>query len=62
VEHGENGGRTLQHVAVVRSLRKLTSGETRIQIEKNWSADLRVVAFVQDARSGRILQAAQKTI
>jgi hypothetical protein len=62
VEHGENGGRTLQHVGVVRSLRKLSSSEARIEIQKSWGADLRVVAFVQDAHSGRILQAAQKTI
>jgi hypothetical protein len=61
VAKGENGGRTLQHVGVVRSLKK-SNGQTRIEIDKSWGSELRVVAFVQDARSGRILQAAQKKI
>ena len=59
VEHGENGGRTLQHVGVVRYLSKAVNGEARITVSKKWDSDLRVVAFVQDGSTGRILQAAE---
>ena len=62
VEHGENGGRTLQHVGVVRSLTKLSSPQARIAIDKVWGSDLKLVVFVQDMKSGRILQAAQQKI
>jgi hypothetical protein len=62
VEHGENGGRTLQHVGVVRSLTRASNGDARVALNKNWDSDLRVVAFVQDRRTGRILQAAQKQL
>ncbi len=62
VSHGENGGRTLQHVGVVRSLTKVSQGEAHIRLDKSWGEDLRVVTFVQDERSGRILQAVQQHI
>jgi hypothetical protein len=62
VAHGENAGRTLGHVGVVRSLTKLSSAHGRVMIDKMWDSDLRVVAFVQDGHSGRILQAVQKKI
>lgn len=62
VAHGENGGRTLQHVGVVRSLTEASAGIARIRVDKNWGDDLRVVAFVQDERSGRILQVVQQHI
>ncbi len=56
VEHGENGGRTLAHVGVVRSLTRVKGNQARIEVDKSWPADLDVVAFVQDSSSGRILQ------
>lgn len=62
VAHGENAGRVLQHVGVVRALTKASSGHARVEIAPAWGTDLRVVAFVQDDRSGRILQAVQEQI
>jgi hypothetical protein len=62
VVHGENAGRTLEHVGVVRSLTKLKAGQARIDIDRNWNSDLSVVAFVQDGHTGRILQATEKKI
>ena len=65
VLHGENEGRRLQHVSVVRSLTKVGSVSTVKGLSQNIvlktdakPADLRLVVFVQDAGSGRILGAA----
>jgi hypothetical protein len=63
---GENGGRVLRHSAVVRDFRvlgKLNAGnfqsEVPLKLDKDWKrADLRVVVFVQDAGSTKILGAA----
>jgi hypothetical protein len=62
VTNGENAGRTLRHVGVVRSLTKLRAGQARIAMRKDWGSDLRLVVFVQDKMSGRISQAAEKHI
>lgn len=66
VVRGENSGRTLQHVSVVRRLTRLGSGSLRsafiadvpVAVEANWKRkDLSVVVFVQASDSGRILGA-----
>ncbi len=65
VERGENGGVTLAHDHVVREWIgpvRLTGGAARIQrdipLPTAWKlARLEVVAFVQDERTGNVLQA-----
>lgn len=69
VRRGENGGRTLHHDAVVRreaTVRDALAGDTlaarSIQLEgipREWQRDqLRVVALLQEDKSGRIVGAA----
>jgi hypothetical protein len=69
VMRGENAGEDLHHAAVVRSLRKVGeaalnreaaySGEQDVQLDPAWKKEnLRVVAFVQDAKTRHILGAA----
>jgi len=58
VAHGENAGRTLTHVGVVRSLTKVKGNQARIEIDPSWPANSKLVAFVQDPATGRILQIA----
>ena len=68
VSKGENTGRTLKHVAVVRSLSvvgSVGSGEFSKEVELKIPAGaggngLRVVAFVQDRATGRVLGIAQQ--
>lgn len=71
VAAGENSGRRLTHVAVVRSLLKagsITSGQSFSQavvmkLDKAIDpAQLRVIAFVQEAGPGRILGATQERL
>jgi len=67
VTSGENGGRKLHHVAVVRTMK--TVGEIRdgqhfskeIDLGKN-SGGLRIVAWVQQQGQGRILGAAMRSM
>lgn len=65
VERGENAGRTLPHTAVVRALREAGkvpagaaewSAEVPVPLDVSWKR-ARVIAFVQEGRSRRILAA-----
>jgi hypothetical protein len=65
VERGENAGRTLAHSAVVRSLREIGkvspgasqwSAEVPVPTDLSWKRT-RLVAFVQDGASRRVLAA-----
>jgi hypothetical protein len=65
VERGENAGRTLAHTAVVRSLLEVAkvpagashwSAEVPIPVDLSWKRP-RVIAFVQDRASRRVLAA-----
>ena len=66
VERGENAGRTLAHSAVARQLREVGkvpasasqwSAEVPVSVDVSWKR-ARVIAFVQDAASGRVLASA----
>jgi hypothetical protein len=62
---GENGGRTLHHMAVVRELRRVGqvrdgkfSSAVQLTLAKDWKRqDLRAVVFIQNPDNGRILGA-----
>lgn len=66
VERGENSGRKLTHVGVVRRLTKLGeagagpfSAEAVVDLEKGWRREnLRAVVFVQEGASRRVVGAA----
>jgi hypothetical protein len=71
VARGENSGRRLTHVAVVRSLSKagsLQSGQgfsqdVTVKFDKGADpAQLRVIAFVQESGQGKILGAAMEKV
>jgi hypothetical protein len=63
VKRGENAGRTLTHVAVVRSLTQvgeldrsgMFSGDAKVNAGNANAKDLRVVAIVQEAHTGRVV-------
>jgi hypothetical protein len=67
VSAGENAGKQLTHVAVVRSLQSLgdievgapLNRETTIPLNPAERDSVRVVAFIQDAKSQRVLAVAQ---
>jgi hypothetical protein len=71
VSHGENAGRTLEHVAVVKSLVKVGTfrqGQAfskDVQLKLDPGADwhnLRLIAFVQEPGQGRVIGAALETL
>jgi hypothetical protein len=63
VKHGENAGRTLTHVAVVRNLAEVGTidrggaffREVKVSTENANPRKLRVVAFVQETGTGKVL-------
>jgi len=70
VKRGENQGRTLTHAAVVRDMRTVAEGvssssaaEATIKLASDWARpNLKVVAFVQERGSRRVLATAVATI
>jgi hypothetical protein len=70
VTRGENAGEDLHHAAIVRSMRKIGqakadgetsfAGDTSVALQKEWKREnLKVVLFVQEKKSRRILGAAE---
>lgn len=71
VSGGENGGRTLSHVAVVRKLVKVGplkhgegfSDDVELKLESGLDTrNLRLIAFVQEPRQGKVLGAAEQVV
>jgi hypothetical protein len=71
VSGGENGGRTLAHVAVVRDLVKVGplkhdsgfSRDVRLKLDAGLDThNLRVIAFVQEPKQGKVLGAAEQLV
>ncbi|HEY4325990.1 MAG TPA: DUF1223 domain-containing protein [Mucilaginibacter sp.] len=59
VERGENGGRTLSHVQIVRKLQKASlsgnSGEVKVALPKGFDAqNWEIVGFLQNTSNGNI--------
>lgn len=74
VTRGENAGHVLNHAAVLRSLRKIGvaqakgdktsfAGDARVKFKSDWKREnLRVVVFVQEKKSRKILGAASAKV
>ena len=70
VARGENGGRTLAHVAVARVLRQVgtidfnsaSTKEIALPVQSGSGSGLRVVAFIQDPKSGHVLGVAEQKL
>jgi hypothetical protein len=69
VSRGENTGRTLKHVSVVRELTRVASlrkdrpfdSELKVRIQKNWRMEgMRLIAIVQTRDAGPVLGAAMR--
>ena len=65
---GENRGRTLAHVAVARILRQFgminldaaSAKEVELPVPSGLGSGLRLVAFIQDTKTGHVVAAAQQ--
>jgi hypothetical protein len=70
VARGENGGRTLAHVAVTRVLKQVgaidfnaaSTKEIALPVQPGSGNGLRVVAFIQDPKSGHVLGVAEQKL
>ena len=70
VLRGENQGRRLQHVAVVKNITRVGSvnrakgfqNEIKVKVDASDPANLRVVVFVQDNSTGKVLGAALQQV
>lgn len=69
VSRGENSGRMLTHVAVGRVLKSLGSADPGKEMTREFwltlpdgAAGFRVIAFLQDPRTGRVLGVAQQKL
>jgi hypothetical protein len=63
VSRGENAGRTLKHIAVLRNLTRVGTvdqfnefnRDVRLKISRGTAGNMRIVAIVQEAPAGRVL-------
>lgn len=66
VKHGENGGRTLHHVAVVRAFRSVDAngkGSLTLDLPQGLAGqELQVIAYTQQKETGAITAAQQKNL
>jgi hypothetical protein len=70
VQAGENSGRELKHVAVVRQMEEVGtlkestafSKDMALSYSAKWTGGLRVVAFLQETSSGRIIGVVQQKL
>lgn len=67
VARGENAGRTLQHVAVVRAMKSfggdaMDRRELKLGAKNLPDGPVRLVVFVVDARTGQVVGAAEQTL
>ncbi len=68
VKSGENAGKTLRNIAVVRTLKDLnpaTEGAVTLKLpgeDKHAAGPLRIVVIAEDKHSGRVLGVAEQTV